>query len=109
MTRRMTNDEIRMTKECLMTKFEDDIAARPSFPRASSLGLLSSFVLRHSSFLALLLCLVSASAAVPFRPAPGKGRDTKTLLLYTETRSAYSLVDSLEVLKLQLGRVATSL
>src|SRR5437773_251133 len=104
----MSNDEARMTKQIRMTKSKQTPGAARFHFRISSLGILSSFVIRHSSFLVLLVCLFSASAAIPFRPTPAKGAESKTLLLYTESHSAYSLLDSLELLKFQLGRIATT-
>ena len=56
-----------------------------------------------------LLPLLADGAPVVSRPVPAKDSSTKTLLLYSATHSAYSLLDSLELLKLQLGRVATTL
>src|SRR5438094_1965835 len=81
-------------------------------PASWTAAVLCRFPLTAISFIALLIWLLFGSveaAPIPFRPAPGKGAATKTLLLYTDTHSPYSLLDSLEVLKLQLGRVATTL
>src|SRR5437762_3622804 len=58
-------------------------------------------------WIALSLALTAASA--PVRPAPGKGAGTRTLLVFNEAHTAYSLMNSLELVKLQLGRIDTSI
>ncbi|MFM2083043.1 MAG: hypothetical protein RL380_1734, partial [Verrucomicrobiota bacterium] len=61
---------------------------------------------------ALTILLVSAAPlfAQPLaRLNSAKGADAKTLVIYSETRAAYSLADDLTALKLQLRRVAGSL
>src|SRR5947207_1823068 len=57
-------------------------------------------------WIALSLALTAASA--PVRPAPGKGAGTRTLLVFNEAHTAYSLMNSLELVKLQLGRIDTT-
>lgn len=53
---------------------------------------------------------VAAMAADPVaRPASGKGADARTLLIYSDTRAQFSMSEGLEVLRLQLRRVATQL
>ncbi|MFM2081845.1 MAG: hypothetical protein RL380_536 [Verrucomicrobiota bacterium] len=61
---------------------------------------------------ALTVVLVSAARtqAQPLaRLTSAKGADAKTLVIYSETRAAYSLAEDLAALKLQLRRVAGSL
>src|SRR6266496_2098235 len=67
MTRRMTNDEIRMTKEFSNDEVRKGMAAVRSAFRASGFVILSSFVLRHSSLL-LLWCLTSGAAELKLPP-----------------------------------------
>src|SRR5258705_309463 len=56
-------------------------------------------------------CLAMGALAAPslVRPAADKGVDAKTLLVFSARHTAYSLSDNLELLKLQLQRVATRL
>jgi uncharacterized protein YdaL len=51
----------------------------------------------------------AASAELPNRPVSGQGPEARTLLVYADERSAYSLADGLERLSLQLRRVDTRL
>src|SRR6059036_3400468 len=67
-----------------------------------------------SAMKAIFTFLVFVSVAPAFaagltRPASGKGADAKTLLVYTDTRAQYSMSEGIEVLRLQLRRVATQL
>src|SRR6266436_687143 len=55
----------------------------------------------------LILPLPLTAASVAVRPAPGKGMGTRTLLVFNEAHTAYSLMNSLELVKLQLGRIDT--
>jgi uncharacterized protein YdaL len=59
----------------------------------------------------LLLASLPVANAESFltRPATAKGADAKTLVIYSETRSPYSLANELTALKLQLRRVASQL
>lgn len=64
----------------------------------------------------LLLCALVAiqslslhAAPAPSRPAPARGETSRTLVVFSTARSAYSLGHELEFLKLQLQRVATHL
>ena len=45
----------------------------------------------------------------PFRSIPGKGAESKTLLIYSKQGAPYSLLKSLESLACQLRRVKTEL
>ncbi len=53
------------------------------------------------------LMLVHGFAAPPLRPLSGKGAGATTLVIYTDTRTAFSLGDLLALLQMQLQRVAT--
>jgi uncharacterized protein YdaL len=53
------------------------------------------------------LMLVHGFAAPPLRPLSGKGAGATTLVVYTDTRTAFSLGDLLALLQMQLQRVAT--
>jgi len=59
--------------------------------------------------LLLLAALPGTAADNPSRPRSARGADATTLVLYSDERSSYSLGDSLELLKMQLLRVATRL
>jgi len=48
-------------------------------------------------------------AVAPSRPVPGKGAHSKTRILFTASHGPYSLLNSLELLKLQLGRFDSAL
>ena len=52
----------------------------------------------------LLLALCTGSGAATVRPVPSKGARSKTIVVYTQTHAPYSLLNALELLKLQLGR-----
>lgn len=54
------------------------------------------------------MCSVNAQSFLN-RPVAAKGADAKTLVVYSETRAAYSLADDLTAVKLQLRRVAGQL
>src|SRR5258705_5010926 len=57
---------------------------------------------------ALLIVFAASAFAAPLgRPTSAKGGASKTLLVYSDTRAPYSLSEGLEVLRLQLCRVAT--
>jgi len=62
-----------------------------------------------SIILLLAFAVPGFAADIPRRPLSAKGAEAKTLLIYADQRMAYSLNDSLELLKLQLLRVATRL
>ena len=59
--------------------------------------------------LLLILPLAGRAANISVRPAPGKGPGSRTLLIFNEAHTAYSLMNSLELVKLQLGRIDTSI
>ena len=61
------------------------------------------------TLLLLGLVMPNARSANLSRPLAGKGPEAKTLLVYAATRTAYSLGDTLELMKLHLQRVATHL
>jgi uncharacterized protein YdaL len=67
-------------------------------------------IISHSLVVLLMVfgLAVNAFSAVT-RPLSGKGAEAKTLLLYSATRTAYSMGDALELMKLHLNRVATRL
>lgn len=61
--------------------------------------------------LAAIICWLAMTAPAfvhgapaPSRPAPAQGSGARTLVVYSQTHAAYSLLNSLELLKLQLGR-----
>lgn len=63
-------------------------------------------------FFALALAFLPGlafGASGPFRAVPGKGAQSKTLLVYTQKQAGYSLLNALELLRLQLGRVDCSI
>src|SRR3954469_23236513 len=60
-------------------------------------------------FLACSLASSGMAAQLPIRPLPGGGPAAETLLAYTTEHAAYSLVNSFELLKLQVGRIDTRL
>ncbi len=67
-------------------------------------------LIRKRSFwgCALALFLVAEGfAAPPLRPLSGKGAGATTLVVYADTRTAFSLGDLLGLFKMQLQRVAT--
>jgi uncharacterized protein YdaL len=55
----------------------------------------------------LIVFATSALGAPLTRPLSAKGAAARTLLMYSDTRAPYSLSEGLEVLRLQLSRVAT--
>lgn len=55
----------------------------------------------------IVLCAAIWLKASDARPLSGKGEGAKTLLIYSDTRAQFSLSEGLEVLRLQLRRVAT--
>jgi uncharacterized protein YdaL len=57
----------------------------------------------------MLVCAAGAIGAGPARPQPAGGPDSTTLLIYADTRARFSLGEGLEVLRLQLRRMATHL
>jgi uncharacterized protein YdaL len=57
----------------------------------------------------IVVCAAAASGADLARPHPAGGPDATTLLIYADTRARFSLGEGLEVLRLQLRRVATRL
>lgn len=62
----------------------------------------------------LLLSFFILGAATPVeaavaRPLSARGADAKTLLIYSDTRAQFSMSEGLEVLRLQLRRVATQI
>ena len=61
-----------------------------------------------SLILWLTLQLSLAAAGISSRPIPAKGPGTRTLLVFNEAHTAYSLMNSLELVKLQLGRIDTT-
>src|SRR5438034_10190359 len=60
-----------------------------------------------SLILWLTLPLSLTAAGISSRAVPGKGPGTRTLLVFNEAHTAYSLMNSLELVKLQLGRIDT--
>src|ERR1043165_5046927 len=50
---------------------------------------------------------LGAAAPVPVRPLPAVGTNSHTLIAYAQEHAAYSLANSLTLLKLQLGRIDT--
>ncbi len=66
--------------------------------------------MKNILFILALAAIVRLHAgAAPFRPAPEKGRGAKTLVVFSETHAPYSLLNGLELVKLQLGRIDTSI
>jgi uncharacterized protein YdaL len=57
----------------------------------------------------LLTAASGFTASLPLRPPAGQGPDAKTLLVYSDTRTRYSLGDAVAAMKLQLLRVDTKL
>src|SRR5215207_220740 len=57
----------------------------------------------------LLLCAATLMEAGVERPLSARGADAKTLLIYSDTRAQFSMSEGLEVLRLQLRRVATQI
>src|SRR5437899_6828461 len=56
----------------------------------------------------LILPFAAHAANISVRPAPAMGPGARTLLVFNEAHTPYSLMNSLELVKLQLGRIDTS-
>jgi len=52
---------------------------------------------------------IAFGSAIPVRPTPGRGPAAKTLVVYSQAHESYSLLNSLELLRLQLGRFACTI